>query len=71
MAYDSITYFIVNPTSAATIDIHIGYCFDPATADSIGASQAVCGLFWAKMGKFDRDLTRIPAGRGGGWAKMV
>ncbi len=29
---DSITYFIVNPTSAATIDIHIGYCFDPATA---------------------------------------
>jgi phenylpropionate dioxygenase-like ring-hydroxylating dioxygenase large terminal subunit len=28
---DSITYFIVNPTSANTIDLHIGYCFDPST----------------------------------------
>ena len=26
---DSITYFVVNPRSAGSIDIHIGYCFAP------------------------------------------
>lgn len=30
---DSITYFIVNPTAADSIEIHIGYCVDPAAAD--------------------------------------
>jgi phenylpropionate dioxygenase-like ring-hydroxylating dioxygenase large terminal subunit len=30
---DSVTYFIVNPSSATTIDIHIGYCFDPSAPD--------------------------------------
>jgi phenylpropionate dioxygenase-like ring-hydroxylating dioxygenase large terminal subunit len=27
---DGVTYFVINPKSAASIDIHIGYCFDPA-----------------------------------------
>jgi phenylpropionate dioxygenase-like ring-hydroxylating dioxygenase large terminal subunit len=30
---DSITYFVVNPTSVDSIDITIGYCVDPASAE--------------------------------------
>jgi phenylpropionate dioxygenase-like ring-hydroxylating dioxygenase large terminal subunit len=30
---DSITYFIVNPSSARTIDIHIGYCLNRGALD--------------------------------------
>jgi phenylpropionate dioxygenase-like ring-hydroxylating dioxygenase large terminal subunit len=30
---NGVTYFVVNPKSASAIDIHIGYCFEPAALD--------------------------------------
>ena len=30
---NGVTYFVVNPKSARTIDIHIGYCFEPAALE--------------------------------------
>jgi phenylpropionate dioxygenase-like ring-hydroxylating dioxygenase large terminal subunit len=30
---DGVTYFVINPRAAACIDIHIGYCFEPAAAE--------------------------------------
>jgi hypothetical protein len=30
---DGITYFVINPKAADRIDIHIGYCFDPAAPE--------------------------------------